>query len=274
MKKNQNGQTGMSRELRFLPFEDWEVRETKDGPILEGYASVFNTEAVIFNAWREMVAPGAYKKTIQENDIRSVWNHNTDLVLGRNKAKTLELREDDIGLKVKIFPPDTQAGRDAVTSIKRGDVTQMSIAFRVIKQDRQEDEDERLPLRIIREAKLFEVSPVTFPAFEATSIQARSGLDEPIEEALQLIQAAQIGLTLSAEEREIIAEARDVFEQYLIEPEQERHHSEEEAEPEEAHSVQDGEPDVSHSSDFDKEFIRLERRLLDVDQLLTDLTGA
>src|SRR4030067_1086963 len=123
-----------SKELRFISFDAFELREDDDQPKLVGYASIFNQEAVIFGLWREKVAPGTFKKTIKEPDIRALWNHNTALPLGRNRAKppTLSLSEDDKGLFVEITPPDTQAGRDAVTSIKRGDVTQMSIAFQLV----------------------------------------------------------------------------------------------------------------------------------------------
>ncbi len=213
------------RELRYIPIEDFEVREGDGQPKLEGHASVFNKEAVIYGSWREKVSPGAYKKTIKENDIRALWNHNTDLVLGRNKSGTLDLLEDTKGLKVQISPPDTQAGRDAVTSIKRGDVTQMSIAFQIVKEEWIQPADARdLPLRIIREAKLFEVSPVTFPAFEQTSISARNELepesaDDPRDEALRLAVAAEHGLKLSNEQREIIAAAVELYQPHLLEPE-------------------------------------------------------
>jgi len=213
------------RELRYIPFDNFEVREDDGPPKLVGYASVFNQEAEIFGIWREKVAPGAYKKTIKENDIRALWNHNTDLVLGRNKSGTLNLAEDSKGLKVEIVPPDTQAGRDAVTSIKRGDVTQMSIAFQIVKQEWYEPQDKnQMPLRTIKEAKLFEVSPVTFPAFEQTSISARSTLEpesaaeDPREEALRLVVAAEHGLKLSNEQRKTIAAAVELYQPHLQEP--------------------------------------------------------
>jgi len=217
------------RELRFMPFENFEIREDDGPPKLVGYASVFNQEATIFGLWREKVAPGSYKKTIKEHDIRALWNHNTDLPLGRNRSNppTLKLAEDDKGLEVEITPPDTQAGRDAVTSIKRGDVTQMSIAFQIIKQEWLESEDKKdLPLRTIKEVKLFEVSPVTFPAFEQTSISARSMLepeieDDPREEALRLVLAADHGMKLTTEQRELIRAAVESYQPYLLEPEPE-----------------------------------------------------
>ena len=229
------------RELRYMPFDNWEVREEGDQPRLVGYASVFNVEATIAGLWREQVSEGAYKKTIKENDIRALWNHNADLVLGRNKSGTLRLSEDRKGLKVEITPPDTQAGRDAVTSIKRGDVTHMSIAFEIIKQEWTSARDaSELPLRTIREAKLYEVSPVTFPAFEQTSISARADMepeskDDPRGEALRLALAAEHGLELTIEQRGVIAAAVELYQPHLQEPEadaQSEHHSQAGTEPE------------------------------------------
>ena len=235
------------RELRYVPFENWEVREEGDEPpVLTGYASVFNQEAIIWGLWREKVAPGAFKKTIKEHDVRALWNHNPDLPLGRNRAKppTLTLAEDEKGLKVEIKPPDTQAGRDAVTSIKRGDVTQMSIAFETIKQEWYIPEDKReLPLRTLREAKLYDVSPVTFPAFEGTSISARGegvlpdGEIDPLEEARRLYRCAERGMDLTTEQRATMRAAVELYQPYLLEPEPESdHHSSVlEAEPEQNH---------------------------------------
>lgn len=181
-------------EWRFLPLEGAEVRADGEGGQLEGYAAVFNTEAVIWGLWREEVAPGAYAKTIKEADIRALWNHDTNIVLGRNKAGTLELAEDDKGLHSVITPPDNEWGRPVVDAVKRGDVTGMSIAFRVVKEDwwHPPEGSKELPKRTIKEAKLYEVSPVTFPAFESTSISARSVAlvkteDELIEEARRIL---------------------------------------------------------------------------------------
>jgi uncharacterized protein len=268
------------KELRYIPFDEFELREDEDGPHLIGYASIFNVEAVIFGLWREMVAPGAFKKTIKENDIRALWNHNTDKVLGRNKASTLVLREDEKGLKVDITPPDTQAGRDAVTSIKRGDVSQMSIMFERIKQEWFYPEDKKeLPLRTMKEMKLYEVSPVTFPAFEQTSISARSGLllpdgdIDPLEEARRLLRCAERGFELSKEQREIIRAAVELYQPYLLEPEfsgddnhseesepeqnpDENHHSNEPSEPESSHW--ESQPDEHYSAE------ERERRLKEI----------
>lgn len=150
----------------------FELRAASDEKALTGHAAVFNQRADL--GWfLEEIAPGAFADSIAADDIRALWNHDHSLVLGRNKANTLELTEDETGLAVKIYPPDTQAGRDALVSIGRGDVSQMSFAFQVIEHKWAVLEDKR-ELRTILKAKIYEVSPVTFPAYTGTDISARN----------------------------------------------------------------------------------------------------
>lgn len=226
-------------ERRYVQVDDLELREDGDEPVrLVGYAAVFNQEVIVAGMWRELVEPGTFKKTIQENDIRALLNHDPNIVLGRNKAGTLKLSEDERGLRVEIYPPDTQAGRDAVTNIRRGDISQMSITFQAIKQKWEYPRDkEELGLRRLKEARLLDVSPVTFPAFEMTSISARSALEpeaeqDPREEALRLVLAADHGMELTNEQRRTVAEAMEMYEPYLPEPGVEANHSGPVGEPE------------------------------------------
>lgn len=150
----------------------FDLRAAREEKTLSGHAAVFNQRADL--GWfREEIAPGAFADSIANDDIRALWNHNSNFVLGRNKAKTLELSEDATGLAVKIYPPDTQAGRDALVSIERGDVSQMSFGFDVIEQ-KWTVLDDKTELRTILKAKIHEVSPVTFPAYTGTDISARS----------------------------------------------------------------------------------------------------
>ena len=259
----------MNKEVRYIAFDDFELREEQDKPTkLVGYASVFNREAEIYGLWREKVAAGAYKKTIKENDIRALWNHNTDLVLGRNKSNTLALMEDEHGLKVEITPPDTQAGRDAIISIKRGDVSQMSIGFQIIKQEWLEAKSAKdLPLRTIREAKLFEVSPVVFPAFDLTEISARSAIVtpegeieiDPLEEARRLLRCAERGMDLTTEQRSQLSAAVELYKPFIqepeVEPQEETNHSRTDEEPEPAF-------DDGHYSELERQ-----RRLVKLSQI-------
>lgn len=160
------------RERRSFAF----VR-TADAPEdrkMVGHAAIFNTITDIGGWFREQILPGAFKDSIQEDDIRALFNHDANYVLGRNTAKTLELSEDSDGLKTVIDPPDTQFARDLAVSIQRGDISQMSFAFQVLEEEWKFGEGKETDLRTIKKVRLFDVSPVTFPAYDGTDIALRS----------------------------------------------------------------------------------------------------
>jgi HK97 family phage prohead protease len=147
-----------------------------EGLTLRGHAAVFDSLSEDLGGFREKVEPGAFKKAIKSDDVRALWNHDSNIVLGRNKSGTLSLSEDDTGLAIKIDAPDTQMVRDMVLSpIERGDVDQMSFAFRV-KDERWEEPEEEggLPTRTLLEVSLADVSPVTYPAYADTAVAVRS----------------------------------------------------------------------------------------------------
>jgi len=149
-----------------------------------GYASVFNQWSEDLGYFKEKVKRGAFKKTIQEADVRALFNHDPNFVLGRNKSGTLELEEDKKGLKIEIDPPDTQWARDLLVSMERGDINQMSFGFKTIK-DKWDESDPKEITRELLEVELFDVSPVTYPAYPQTSAQVRSKVEElrkPLEE--------------------------------------------------------------------------------------------
>lgn len=165
---------------------EFKIREAGEEAYIEGYFSVFNTDYVIASNFRESVAPGAFAETLGE-DIRCLVNHDTTLVLGRNKAGTLELREDSHGLwgRVKINPND----QDAVNlyeRVKRGDVNQCSFGFEILDEETEIDGENYH--WIIRKVKLYEVSVCTFPAYEDTEVKiARTAqIEEAARRALQV----------------------------------------------------------------------------------------
>jgi HK97 family phage prohead protease len=154
------------------------TRAKEGKPGIEGYAAVFNKLSEDLGYFREKIMPGAFADCLKTDpDVRALINHNADLVLGRTKAGTLRLTEDDNGLHFDCDTPDTQAARDLLTSIKRGDVDQCSFGFFVRKQKWSEEEDERGDPMIVRElhaVELFDVSAVTFPAYTQTSVDLRN----------------------------------------------------------------------------------------------------
>jgi len=162
----------MKIERRCFQFD---VRADGDSPTIAGHAAVFGQEASIAGLFFERIEPGTFRKAIERDDVRALWNHNPDYVLGRNKAGTLRLSEDEKGLAVQITPPDTQWARDLMVSIKRGDVTQMSFGF--IVTDAAWEKKDGKNVRVIRGVQLFDVSPVTFAAYEGTDVSVRSSAD-------------------------------------------------------------------------------------------------
>ena len=149
--------------------------EPADGdgmPAIVGHAAVFDSLSEDFGGWRERIAPGAFAATIGEDDIRALFNHRDEFVLGRNRSGTLRLAEDDTGLAVRIEPPDTIYARDLVTSIERGDISGMSFSFRTITDAWNMVEGD--PVRTLKAVRLYDVSPVTFPAYPQTDVAVRS----------------------------------------------------------------------------------------------------
>ena len=158
------------KELRVVNGET-----SSQDPSIEGYAAVFDSwsESLGGNEpFIEKVCKGAFAQTIQEDDIRALFNHDPNYVLGRNIAGTLTLQEDDKGLLVRITPPNTQWAKDLLVSIARGDITQMSFGF-TVELDRWSYEEGK-DVRELLKVKLFDVSPVTFPAYTQTECGLRS----------------------------------------------------------------------------------------------------
>lgn len=150
----------------------FETRQAGDDLFIEGYFSVFGTEYEMWPGATESVAPGAFANTLG-NDVRALIDHDTRLVLGRSKAGTLELREDAHGLwgRIKINPKDQDA-LNLYERVKRGDVDQCSFGFAINKEDTEYRDDGSVHWTL-RDVDLYEVSVVTFPAYEDTAVSAR-----------------------------------------------------------------------------------------------------
>ncbi len=162
---------------KHFEYRNWWICELRtnvqDGQRhIVGYAAIFNTLSDDLGWFREKVDPGAFADTIKTDDIRALWNHDSNFVLGRNTSGTLTLSEDERGLKIDVIPPDTQWARDLMTSIDRGDVTQMSFGFETL-SDKWETVDKE-EIRTLIKVRLYDVSPVTFPAYPNTEVALRS----------------------------------------------------------------------------------------------------
>lgn len=157
-----------------------ELRAEKDRPKqILGYAAVFNALSEDLGGFREIIEPGAFDDVLGD-DVRALLNHDPNLLLGRTTAGTLALSVDEVGLRYEITPPDTSYANDLVVSLERGDLDQSSFGFRVAKGGdtwKEPAEDQPWYLRIIHKfARLYDVSPVTFPAYQATSVALRDYL--------------------------------------------------------------------------------------------------
>jgi len=166
-------------ERRTFTVRDVEARQAEDGTMrLSGYAAVFNDSSVPL-PFKESIAPGAFRKTLSETpDVRLLINHS-GLPLARTKNGTLTLTEDDRGLYMDATIADTSEGRDLYKLVERGDVDQMSFAFRVIRQKWSDDRSQR----VLTEVSLADgdVSVVTYPAYPTTSVEAREALQNAID---------------------------------------------------------------------------------------------
>lgn len=172
--------------------EPVEFRAEGDTLVAAGYAAVFNKLSQNLGGFVEQVAPGAFTKTIQEQDIRALFNHSEDHVLGRNVAGTLRLEEDGTGLSYEIDLPDTTAGRDVAKLLERGDVSGSSFGFRVIEDEWGETES-GFPLRTLKQTSVRDVGPVTFPAYTDASSSLRSLAEARSLDIDLLVAAANSG---------------------------------------------------------------------------------
>lgn len=145
---------------------DLEVRETGDGMTFEGYAAVFNAESEDLGGFREFIAPGAFKRSLQSrNEVKLLWNHDAGEPLASVRGGTLKLIEDARGLKVEARLANTSRGRDVAELIRSKTVDSMSFGFSVIKDTWNNDGN----VRTLNAVRLFEISLVSFPAYQATA---------------------------------------------------------------------------------------------------------
>jgi HK97 family phage prohead protease len=174
-----NKKNGKKIERRFVSAKELRVKTVEGDEakpaILEGYSAVFNMRSGNLGGFFETIEQGAFADALGRSDCRSLFNHNPDLILGRMSAGTLTLNEDKTGLFMANELPETRTAKDLIISINRGDITQQSFGFTVEKDHWGECKETGLAIRtIITIGELFDVSPVTFPAYPDTDIAKRS----------------------------------------------------------------------------------------------------
>ena len=185
---------------------------------LVGHAAVFNKLSGPIFGFREKILPGAFTRAIKEGqDVRALWNHDSNLVLGRTKNGTLQLSEDRTGLAVSIDPPDVQWANDMLVSVDRGDVDQMSFQFKTPPGgDAWATEGGEL-IRSLLDIDLMDVSPATFPAYEQTDLALR-GLGFDYDEIQAILIRIEHGIELSTEDRSMLDDYLATLRGYVSEP--------------------------------------------------------
>lgn len=196
-------------ERRFVKASEFRIDGAAGARKLIGHAAVFNALSEDLGGFREKIAPGAFAASIAADDIRALFNHDPNFVLGRNVAGTLKLAEDETGLAMSCDLPDTQAARDLVVSIERGDITGQSFSFNTISDEWNMVEGDTV--RTLLAVRLWDVSPVTFPAYPQTDAAMR-GLEAwraSTAEAVRLAAKPPAHLSIAAMRRRLDLESLD-----------------------------------------------------------------
>jgi len=162
---------------------------------IKGYAIVFNSLSVDLGGFREIIMPSAVDRTLSEAmDVRALVDHDSSKVIGRTRAGTLSLRKDKSGLRVDIDPADTTTGRDILELVRRGDITGMSFAFRTLTDEWRMEDGEAI--REVHDMTISEVSIVTFPAYQDTSVEVQARSLEVAQRSLREFKQSAKGKSI------------------------------------------------------------------------------
>jgi uncharacterized protein len=182
---------------------DFEVRAEGDGMTFTGYASVFNSPSEDLGGFIEYVAPGAFKRSLQSrNEVKLLWNHDSGEPLASLRGGTMQLVEDERGLKVTATLPQTSRGKDVAELLRTKVIDSMSFGFNVIKDSWSRDGQ----TRTLESVRLFEVSIVSFPAYAETVAQVRSAPTINPDELADALLKLESGEELDSKSAELITE--------------------------------------------------------------------
>jgi HK97 family phage prohead protease len=192
---------------------DFEVRAEGDGMTFTGYASVFNSPSEDLGGFVEYVAPGAFKRSLQSrNEVKLLWNHDSGEPLASLRGGTMQLVEDERGLKVTAQLPQTSRGRDVAELLRTNVINEMSFGFNVIKDSWSRDGQ----TRTLESVRLFEVSVVSFGAYKATTAQVRSAQTINPDQLADALLRLESGEELDSQSAELIT---DVVNKLKAQPE-------------------------------------------------------
>jgi uncharacterized protein len=192
---------------------DFEVRAEGDGMTFTGYASVFNSPSEDLGGFVEYVAPGAFKRSLQSrNEVKLLWNHDSGEPLASLRGGTMQLVEDEVGLRVTAKLPNTTRGRDIAELLRTKVIDSMSFGFNVIKDSWSRDGQ----TRTLESVRLFEASIVSFPAYAATTATVRSAPSINADELADALLRLESGEELDDKSAELIT---DVVNKLKAQPE-------------------------------------------------------
>lgn len=189
---------------RSWPLQELRVRQEGEKSQLSWYAAVFDSLSEDLGGFRERVGRRAFNKTVKEHDIRALFNHNPDFVMGRNRTGTLSLHVDHEGLRAEVDLPDTQWARDLSVSVERGDINAGSFAFEVVRETWDWGKEGDQIVRVLDEVRLYDVSIVSYPAYPATEgVSLRAVLPPGIDpdDLLHPLVRLRAGAPLGDDER-------------------------------------------------------------------------
>jgi len=204
--------TNPNAEVRTFDVQDLELRMDGDKPTVVGYGAVFNSESNDLGGFREYIAPGAFDGRL-EDDVRFLVNHDANLILARTTNGTLRLSVDEKGLRYEADMPNTSTARDLMELLKNGTISQSSFAF-TVEEDSWEVKDGMNIRTIDKVSRLYDVSSVTYPAYDAasSSVALRS-----MKEWQEKEEAKKLEESLEAEKLEGIKEEEDLKQRSLAE---------------------------------------------------------
>jgi HK97 family phage prohead protease len=192
---------------------DFEVRAEGDGMTFTGYASVFNSPSEDLGGFVEYVAPGAFKRSLQSrNEVKLLWNHDSGEPLASLRGGTMQLVEDEVGLRVTAKLPNTTRGRDIAELLRTKVIDSMSFGFNVIKDSWSRDGQ----TRTLESVRLFETSSVSFPAYPSTTATVRSAPTINADELADALLRLESGEELDDKSAELIT---DVVNKLKAQPE-------------------------------------------------------
>ena len=201
-----------NKEVRTIDVQDLELRMDGDNPTVVGYGAVFNSMSNDLGGFREYIAPEAFEGRL-EDDVRFLVNHDANLVLARTTNNTLRLSVDEKGLRYEADMPNTSTARDLMELLKNGTISQSSFAF-TVEDDSWEIKDGMNIRTINKVSRLYDVSSVTYPAYNAasSSVALRS-----MEEWQEKEEAKKLEENLAKEKEEGIKEEKDLMKRSLAE---------------------------------------------------------